>query len=109
MASKKKNVPDQPIIIQGNTETPYYRAGEFAYVVHPVHGWKLRKVCINSWSEGCFKLSSGEHYIGFCYSVSAEESLDDIVNIPEIYLRKDPELGSWYDIGSATNWGGAKT
>ena len=101
----KKNKPDQPIIIQGNTGYPYFRPGEFVHVIHPVHGWKLRRVCINSYSEGVFKLNSGEHYVGFCYSVSAEEALDDMVNIPEIYLKKDPELGDWYELGTSIGWG----
>ena len=100
MAAKKSEQS-----IKGNIDFPYYKPGEYAYIVHPVHEWKLRKVCINTWSKGVFKLSTGEYYNGFAYMVSAAEALEDIICVPEIYLRKDYEAGDWYELGTSISWG----
>ena len=103
--AKRKNKPEPSIVIQGNMDTPYYKVGEWANIIHPVHAWMMKKVCINSFSLGEFKLNSGEHYLGFAYNVSAMGAIEEMIVIPEIYLRKDYEAGDWYELGTSTGWG----
>jgi len=101
----RKNKPEPPIVIEGNQGLPYFQVGEMAQLIHPIHGWTMRKVCINSCKFGQWRFGSGEIYIGYSYNVSSEGALEDRADIAELFLKKDYEAGNWYELGTSIGWG----